>query len=97
MHQNAKNQNFGNGESIYDLSIIIMVNLTMPLWSGGQGVLWIPKGSEFESAPHQIFTARGHRSFHILSLSLENGLPFFLIMVNFTKKKIKKIKNKINL
>ncbi|KAF3580334.1 hypothetical protein DY000_02032175 [Brassica cretica] len=35
--------------------------------SGGQGVTWIPKGSEFESTPHQISTARGHRGFHVLS------------------------------
>ncbi|KAF3603322.1 hypothetical protein F2Q69_00037548 [Brassica cretica] len=33
-------------------------SLTMRLWSGGQGVLWIHKGSEFVSAPYQISTAR---------------------------------------
>ncbi|KAF2586241.1 hypothetical protein F2Q70_00036754 [Brassica cretica] len=33
-------------------------SLTTRLWSGGQSVLWIHKGSEFVSAPYQISTAR---------------------------------------
>ena len=40
---------------------------------------WISKGSEFESALHQISTARGHRDFRIFFPG--NGLPFIYIYI----------------
>ena len=58
-----------------DKNIYIGV-ITTHLWSGGQGVLWISKGTRVRIRTAQDFHARNHLGFHILSP--ENDLPLFL-------------------